>query len=80
MIPNAGIAFDSDVSLFKGVGTLDRFHFVIEAEISENLRAGRVVGANFRATMKDSIGLIENDGLGDVGGNNFVVLAVMLST
>jgi hypothetical protein len=83
LIPYAGIIFDLNVSFFEEaskpgiLGAIDRRRFVIEAEISENLRAGRVSGANLRVTVKNSVGLVEIDGLGDVRGNNFVVFAAL---
>ena len=83
MIPNTWIAFDFNMSSLEAAskpgkfGAIDRRCFVVEAKISENLRAGRVGGANLLATVKDPVGLVEIDGLGDVRGNHFVVFAAL---
>jgi hypothetical protein len=58
----------------------DGIRFIVEFQIANNSRACRIGSTNTWLTMEKSIRLIEIDGLGDVGGDNRVVLANLGNT
>ena len=53
---------------------LDRVLLVVDEVISQNVRLGRISSFDLRAAVDDAMGLIEIDGLGDVVGNDGILL------
>ena len=53
---------------------LDRVLLVVDEVISQNVRLGRISSFDLRAAVDDAMRLIEIDGLGDVVGNDGILL------
>jgi len=79
--PNLGITLNFSVRLHEDTVVpgillaLDRIHFVVEAEISDDVRACRVGSADAGLTVQKAIQLIEICGLGYVGGDDSIIFA-----
>lgn len=73
LVPDAGIVFDLDVRPHEEAGVPgilvagDVCLVVIELIVAEDLRSGWIGGADSGAAVKQSVALIEVDGLGHVG-------------
>src|SRR5580692_7086504 len=80
LLPDFGIALDFDMRLHHqsippGIGGLARnwFFTVNGAEISDDVRARGVGGANFAASVQPTVGLVVIRGLRDVWRNQRIV-------
>src|SRR5208282_2435085 len=60
--------------------TINRIRFVVEAEISNDVRACRIGSADLGLAVQKATQLIEICGLGYVGGNDLIVLAAFGDT
>ena len=84
--PNFGITLNFDVRLHEETvvpGVLlasDRSRFIVEAEISDDVRACRIGRADPGLAVHKAIRLIEICRLGYVGGNDPIVLAALGNT
>src|SRR5712672_2574900 len=81
LIPDLRITFNLDVSLHDNpvVPGISRAvvwsRLIAESKITEDLRAGRIGGANYRCAVKKAVHLIKIRRLGDIRGNKSVGLA-----
>src|ERR1700733_1158897 len=79
--PNLGITLNLDVSLHENtlvprvLLAVDRIRFVVEAEISDDMRACRIGCADLGFAVQKAVQLIEIRGLGYIGGNDLIILA-----
>ncbi len=79
--PNPGITLNFGVRLHEDavppgiLFAVDRIRFVVEAEISEDVSACGIGGADLGFTVQPAPRLIEICGLGYVGGNELIILA-----
>ena len=79
--PNLGIALDLGMRLHEDAViswipfAVDRIRFVVEAKISDDVRACRIGSADLGLAMEKPLPLIEVYGLGYVGGNDLIILA-----
>ncbi len=81
LAPHLGIALDFRVRLDQdsvepGISlATNGIRFVVVAEVSQDFRPRRILGANLGPPVHDSVGLVEIDRLSHVGGNHGVILA-----
>lgn len=84
--PNPGIALNFDVRSHENTVVPrvllagDWIRFVVETEISDDVRACRIGSADLGLAMEEAIQLIEICRLGYVGGNDLIVLAELGDT
>lgn|SRR5579863_7205926 len=84
--PNLGITLNLRVSLHKDtvvpgvLPAVDRIPFVVEAEISDDMRAYRIGSADLGFAVQKAVQLIEICGLGHIGGNDLIILAALGNT
>ena len=81
MVPDVGVTFNFDMgrheeSVVPGIPlTADGVVLVLDSDVSDDLGACRVGGANIGLTVNKPLQLIKIDGLGDVGRDDGVILA-----
>jgi len=81
--PHFRVAFDlrvsfDEVAVPPGISLAgERTAFVVEAIISEDGSARGIGGANFGAAVERAVRLIKIGGLGDIGGDERVILAAL---
>src|SRR5579864_2421969 len=79
--PNLGITLNLGMSLHEDtvipgvLPAVDRIPFVVEAEISDDVRACGIGGVDLGLAVQKAIQLIEICGLGYIGGNDLIILA-----
>ncbi len=64
-----------DIGVYWILLAVDRIGFVVEAEISDDVRARRIGSTDLGFAVQKTIQLIKICGLGYVGGNDLIILA-----
>ena len=79
LVPDCGVVFDLDVAFGEGAGDPgvagggDVVVFVGEMDVTQDFGGGGVGGVDSGTAVEEAFGLVEVDGLGDVGGDEAVV-------
>ena len=79
LAPDCGVVLDFDVAFGEGAGDPgvarggDVVVFVAEVDVAEDFGGCGVGGADDGAAVEEALGLVEVDGLGDVGGDEAIV-------